>query len=60
MTGGLAFLLIVFVLSGVGTVILWMRNRGATSVDQGVEAFQREMRALSPEKQADDRRRGRG
>jgi hypothetical protein len=59
-TGGLAFLLIVFVLSGAGILVLWMRNRGATSVDHGVEEFQREMRALSPDKQPDERRRGRG
>ena len=57
MTGGLAFLLIAVVVSVVGTLVLYMRNRGSTSVDHGVEEFQREMRALSPDKRDDDRRR---
>ena len=57
MTGGLAFLLIAVVVSVVGTLVLYMRNRGSTSVDHGVEEFQREMRALSPDRRDDDRRR---
>lgn len=60
MTGGLAFLLVAVVVSGIGITVLWMRNRGSTSLDQGVEEFQREMRALSPDKRHrdDDRRQG--
>jgi hypothetical protein len=60
MTGGLAFLLIAVVVSTVGTLVLWARNRDATTLDQGIDEFQREMRALSPEKQAEERRRPRG
>ena len=60
MTGGLAFLLVAVVVSGLGTFVLWVRNRDSTSLDHGVEEFQREMRALSPDKQADDRRRRNG
>lgn len=60
MTGGLAFLLIAVVVSGIGTFFLWIRNRDATSLDHGVEEFQREMKALSPDNQPDDRRRPRG
>jgi hypothetical protein len=56
-TGGLAFLFIAVVVSVIGTLVLYMRNRGSTSVDHGVEEFQREMRALSPDKRDDDRRR---
>lgn len=56
MTGGLAFLLIAVVVTAIGTTVLYLRNRGSTSVDQGVEEFQREMRALSPDKRDDDRR----
>ena len=56
MTGGLAFLLIAVLVSGIGTLVLWMRNRGSTSLDNGVEEFQREMRALSPDQDEDDRR----
>jgi hypothetical protein len=55
-SGGLAFLLIVVVISGVGALVLWVRNRDSASLDQGVEEFQREMRALSPDKPDDDRR----
>ena len=60
MTGGLAFLLVAVVVSAVGTFVLWMRNRDTATLDQGVEEFQREMRALSPDKQADERRRPHG
>ena len=54
---GLAFLLIAVVVSSLGLLVLWMRTRGSTSVDHGVEEFQREMRALSPDNSDDDRRR---
>jgi hypothetical protein len=59
-TGGLAFLLIAVLISGVGTFVIWARNRDSTSLDHGVEEFQREMRALSPDKRDDDRRRRSG
>ena len=55
MTGGLAFLLIAVAVSAFGTLVLWMRNRGSTSLDHGVEEFQREMRALSPDRPDDER-----
>ena len=54
---GLAFLLIAVALSVIGTLVLWMRNRGSTSLDHGVEEFRREMRALSPESRPDEQRR---
>jgi len=58
---GLAFLLIVLAISGVGLLVLWMRNRDTTTLDQGIDEFQREMRALSPDKRTrDDDRRRRG
>ena len=60
MTGGLAFLLIAVVVSTIGTLVLWVRNRDTTTLDQGIDAFQREMRALSPDEQRDERRRPRG
>ena len=56
MTGGLAFLLIVVLITALGLFVLWIRNRDATSLDHGVEEFQREMRALSPERDDDERR----
>lgn len=55
---GLVFLFIAVVVSAGGTLLLYMRTRGSTSLDNGVDAFQREMRALSPDKRTDDRRRG--
>jgi hypothetical protein len=59
-TGGLAFLLIAVVVSVIGTLVLWLRNRDTTTLDQGIDEFRREMNALSPDKPVDDRRRPRG
>jgi hypothetical protein len=59
-TGGLAFLLIAVVVSAIGTFVLWVRNRDTTSLDSGIDEFQREMRALSPDRNPDDRRNNRG
>lgn len=44
----LAFLLIVLVLSGLGAIVLWLRHRSPTTLESGIEAFQREMDALAP------------
>jgi hypothetical protein len=44
----LAFLLIVLVVSALGSVILWLRHRSPTTLESGIEAFQREMDALAP------------
>ena len=55
---GLLFLLIAFGLSVGGSMVLWLRHRDPTSVDHGISEFQREMRALSPDKSDDERRRG--
>ena len=55
---GLVFLAIAAVLSAGGMFFLYLRNRDTTSLDNGVDEFQREMRALSPDKRADERRRG--
>jgi hypothetical protein len=52
---GLLFLLIAVVLSVGGSAVLWLRHRDPTSLDHGVDEFQREMRALAPER---DRRPG--
>jgi len=45
---GLLFLLIAVGLSTGGSLLLWLRHRDPTSVDHGITAFQREMRALAP------------
>ncbi len=45
--------LIVAVVAGIG----WVRNRQPTSLESGVDAFQREMQALSPDAAPSTRRR---
>jgi hypothetical protein len=47
----LVYLLMAFVLSGVGWLIIWFRHRQPTSVEHGIEEFNRELRALAPEHQ---------
>lgn len=44
----LAFLLIVLVVSAIGSLFLWLRHRSPTTLESGIEAFQREMEALAP------------
>ena len=45
---GLVFLSIAVVLSVVGSLVLWFRHRNPTSMNHGIDEFQREMRALAP------------
>lgn len=44
----LVFLLIVVVVSVVGSLVLWLQHRAPSTLESGIEAFQREMRALAP------------
>ena len=44
----LVFLLIVIVVSVVGSLIVWMQHRSPTTLESGIEAFQKEMEALAP------------
>jgi cell division protein FtsL len=44
----LAFLLIVIVVSAVGSAVLWYQHRSPNTLESGIEAFQREMEALAP------------
>lgn len=44
----LGFLLIVLVVSALGSFVLWLRHRSPTTLESGIEAFQREMEALAP------------
>lgn len=52
------FLMIAVVISVVGTLVLYVRNRTRTprSVDAGIDDFRREMQALAP-RPGDGRRR---
>jgi hypothetical protein len=47
---GLGFLLIALVLSVLGSIAIWLRQRPPTSMDHGIDEFQREMKALAPER----------
>ncbi len=44
----LAFLGIVVVVSLVGSLIVWLQHRSPSTLESGIEAFQREMHALAP------------
>ena len=44
----LVFLLIVIVVSVVGSLIVWLQHRSPTTLESGIEAFQKEMEALAP------------
>jgi hypothetical protein len=46
--GPLIFLLVVIVLSGAGSLFLWLRHRQPARFDSGIRDFQREMQALAP------------
>ena len=46
----LLYLLAAIVLSVVVSVIIVVRNRKPTSMEAGIEAFNRELRALAPAK----------
>ncbi|MBS1848231.1 MAG: hypothetical protein JST73_08120 [Actinobacteria bacterium] len=52
------FLAIVVVIVAVGGVVLWLTNRKPSSPESSIDAFRREMDALSP-KERDERRGGR-
>jgi hypothetical protein len=53
----LAFLLIAVAISVLGSLVLVMRVRKPTSAEYSIDAFRREMDALSPEQDARRRRR---
>ncbi|MCD9625602.1 hypothetical protein [Rhabdothermincola salaria] len=46
MSGGVGFLLIVVVITVVGSLVLWLRNRKPTTYMSSVDEFQQEMQAL--------------
>jgi len=47
---GLVFLAIALLVSVLGSLGLWMSHRDPTSLDHGIDEFQREMRALAPDR----------
>ena len=54
---GLVFLAAALVLSAIGSFLLWLRHRKPTSIHHGIDSFSKEMQALSPTRDASERRR---
>lgn len=50
----LLYLVVALALSVLGSVALWYRHRKPRSVEYGVDEFQRELRALAPERRDGD------
>jgi hypothetical protein len=53
----LLYLLVPVLIVAVVAAVGWIRNRQPTSLESGVDAFQREMQALSPDAAPSSRRR---
>jgi hypothetical protein len=54
----LVYLLIAVALSIAGSVWLWWRNRQPSGIDAGIRQFERELRALAPERRGQERPSG--
>ena len=50
----LLYLLVAVALSVIGSLALWYRHRKPRSLEYGVDEFQRELRALAPERREGD------
>jgi hypothetical protein len=46
----LLFLGFAVVFTAIGCTVIWLRQRKPTGVDTSVDAFQRELRALAPDR----------
>ena len=55
----LLYLLVAILLSIIGSLILWYRHRRPRSMESGIDEFNRELKALAPEKRAEQRERER-
>lgn len=53
----LLYLLVPAMIVTAAALVMWARNRQPTSLESGVESFQREMEALSPDAAQLHRRR---
>ena len=49
----LLYLVAVVVVSVIGGLVIFLRNRKPTSVEAGIDAFHRELKALAPERRGD-------
>ena len=50
------FLLLAVVISAVGCAVVYFRSRQPTSLESGIDAFRREMQALSPDEASEPHR----
>ena len=57
MSSSVIFLLAMVVLTLVGGLVLWLRERGPRSMDAHIREFERERHALSPEFTPEQNRR---
>ncbi|MCU1376029.1 MAG: hypothetical protein JWO68_3315 [Actinomycetia bacterium] len=46
----IVFLLVALLVSVGGSLVLWLRHRDPTTMDHGIDEFQREMKALAPDR----------
>ena len=51
----LLYLIGAVVVSAVACLLVWLRNRKPKSVESAIDSFQRELRALSPDRHPGDR-----
>jgi sensor domain CHASE-containing protein len=51
----LIYLVIAIVLSLVGSLILWLRNRQPKSMDAGIKQFSKGLEALAPDRERERR-----
>ena len=51
----LVYLLAAVVVSVVGGLVVFLRNRKPTSMEAGIDAFHRELKALAPERRGEAR-----
>ena len=52
----LLYLGVAVAASGIGILVLWLRNRKPRSLNSGIEEFQRELRALAPDRRPEHKR----
>ena len=53
----LLYLIAAVAISAVLCIVLWLRHRQPHSTESGIDSFQKGLRALAPEKPADERDR---
>lgn len=53
----LIYLLVALLLSIIGSLILWLRHRKPHSLESGIDAFSRELKALAPKSERGDKSR---